>query len=196
MPSYLLISVLILVTWFIFLIIRYFRSIPDPEMQGAYTGIATKIVQTCFYATKKGYFPPRDGEFIFFPLNDEESRNIIKYEILKIINNNNLTVLNSEELANFILNLSLNSGESEAKIDIACTVINTILGFNLIAKDYYKFFPKYEPMFKMVDNITKICMPVMDKLFDNNLPTEIREIAPYFSRCFEDYRISTLRFKE
>ncbi len=180
-------TILIIVVLYL-LLRKFLNKRPSSEQQAEYTKIATGIMQNFIYATTKGHFAPRDGETKIFPIKDKDSRNIIKNEILKIIQNHHLKDLDLEGLSKWQESEAHNAIKKETKEDIAFLVFTCILSYNMMARHYYEQFPSYNPMFKMINTLAKTCMPVIDNLFEGNISNDIKQIAPYFAKSFKEYK--------
>ena len=83
--------------------------------------------------------------------------------------------------------------EMESPLETTALVnAHAIHAIDCIAKVYYEDFPKYRPLLEMVNNLAKSCCPGVAQTIGPNLPPEVTDTWPHFSRIFEDARGSHL----
>jgi hypothetical protein len=160
-------------------------------MQKSYVEQANKLVKIVSYAEKYKSFPPKDG-FEAVPLNDAQNRKAITSEVSLLIENYGLEkVSQSHNFSDFnkiIMEIALAGEKSNNTYrHVAGVIIATINVFEKIAGDYHKLFPKSKEMFEMVNTLGKLIMPIMNDLYDGDMPLSFRKTFPRSSSIFENY---------
>lgn len=72
--------------------------------------------------------------------------------------------------------------------DAAVVCAASINSINGITRVYYQDYPKYKPLYDMVDSLAKTCCSGAAQTIGPNLPVEVVKTWPYFSRIFEDVK--------
>ena len=134
---------------------------------------------------------PRSGmEDTALDLTIRENREAISKELVRLIREHNLAGCTEGEIACHRLE-PLQRQEALSPIEDAalCSVV-AINSINLITRLYYDVYPNYRPLLEMVDNLAKICCTGAAQTIGADLPPEVVETWPYFSRIFKEAKAS------
>jgi hypothetical protein len=115
-------------------------------------------------------------------LNDAANRTAIREGVVNLINTRALSGDASGQSTDTIISLL---GKSTSVLDdaVACTLM-AIHAMNSIARFYYEDFPKYEPLREMLDNLAKTACTGAAQTLGSDLPGEIEQGWPHFSKLF------------
>jgi hypothetical protein len=119
-------------------------------------------------------------------LTVKENRGAIRDDLVRIICAYELSGCSESEIdGSRLMPLAKKQLRSPIEDAALCSAL-TINSINWITRVYYEEYPTYRPMFEMVDNLAKMCCTGAAQTIGPDLPSEVVETWPYFSRIFED----------
>lgn len=165
---------------------RFFKPKPAPEQERQYVRQANQITQMFGYCTIKGEFPPEEGQ-TDLSIKNESNRTLIKNEVIRLIEAYQLKNLSLEVKTQAFEAMIQKPNKKQAE-DAAGLIIISLNSLNMIASHYYECFPSYKPLLEMLNNLTKIVMPVLDEVFEGQLPDNLQNLFPRVEGLFKDYK--------
>lgn len=161
-----------------------FTRKPSRALQAEFVKRATQACQWFGYVLQFKKIAPRDGmEHEAIDLNIEENRCRVRAKVVDLIGEYQLsTEGDGQRLIEMV-----KANEYAPPIEDAAVATATCISMvNFIAKAYYEDYPKYKPLYEMVDNLAKICCSGAAQILGPELPAEISKAWPYFARIFMD----------
>ena len=134
--------------------------------------------------------PPSEKEDLALDLTVKENREAIREELVRLIREHGLAGCTEAEIGGDRL-LALRKQHEKSPVEDAalCSAV-AINSINLITRLYYEDYPKFQPLFEMVDNLAKICCTGAAQTIGEDLPADVVDTWPYFSRIFEEAKRS------
>ena len=160
-----------------------FTRKPSRDLEAEFVKRATQVCQFFGYVLQFKKVAPRDGmEHEALDLNIEDNRSQIKARLVDLISEYQLgTAGDAQRL------VEMAKAKYATPIENAAVCTATCIGMiNLIAMAYYEDYPKYKPLYEMVDNLAKICCSGAAQILGSELPAEMSKAWPYFTRIFMD----------
>lgn len=170
----------------------FFSKKPDRALQGELIKQANNAMNWFGFALRfQKTNPPAGMEDSAIDLTVKTNRDAIKREIVRLISECGLMGCTEGEIGGKRL-LPLAQKPSRLPIeDVALCSALAINSINLISRIYYEDYPKYQPLYDMVNNLAKTCCTGAAQTIGTDLPPEVVKTWPYFSQIFEDTKRST-----
>ena len=134
--------------------------------------------------------PPADRGGPALDLTDRETREAIRAELVRLITTQGLAGCSEREIdGTRLAPLAQQQGRSALQNAalVSALAINSV---NLIARLHREDFPRYRPLARMVDDLSRTCCAGAAQTLGGDLPAEVVETWPYFSRLFEETKRS------
>jgi len=162
-------------------------------MQATYIKCADLAMNVFGYALqKKTPNPPKNKfEDHAIDLTVGDNRTAIRGEICRLVRDCHFTSATDGESMVRALKERISNAETSLE-DAAAVSAMAIGAINVVARSYYQNFPKYRPLYEMLDNLAKFCCPGVAQMIGPDLPEEIVDTWPYFARMFSDAKESSL----
>ena len=170
-----------------------FTRKPSRDLAAELTRQAASATAIFAYALKHKKSMPRDR----WPdegldLTVRENRNAIRDELIRIILDYGLEGCPDKEIGGARLVPLASDQSSPTIIDVAVSCALAINTFNYITRLYYEEFPKFRPLYEMVDNFAKIGCSGGAQAIGTDLPPEVVRTWPYYARIFEQAKSANL----
>ncbi len=168
-----------------------FTRKPNRALQAEFSKQATNVVNWFGCALRDKETNPRAGmEDAAVDLTIQDNRDAIKDELIRLIRQHQLQGCTEAEIGGIRL-LPLVMDQSRTPIEDAalCSAL-AINSINLITRSYYEDFPKDRPLFEMVDNLANMGCSGAAQPRGPDLPPEVIQTWPYFSRIFAEAKQS------
>jgi len=171
----------------------FFGKKPPADLENALGQQGYKVAQNFFYVVQKGQIPPHQAhERNPITLSSDVDRSALVEKFIEVLNHNKLHHLDTDEKLEAINAIALDTlggGKIPERIMDGALFLTTTLSFvDMIARVYYRDYPEHKPLFEMVNQLAKVIPPALDRIFDNDIPKELRETFPHVSSLIEQNR--------
>lgn len=169
----------------------FFSKKPNRALQAEFIKQANQALGLFGRALETKETAPQDGmEDSAFDLTVKKNRDAIREELVRLIREQGLTGCTEGEIGGRrLVSLAMQQTRPPLEDAALCTAIG-INSINLITRLYYEDYPDYQPLFEMVNNLAKIGCTGAAQTIGADLPREVVETWPYFSRIFEEAKQS------
>lgn len=168
-----------------------FSRKPDQALQAELARQAGQVFNWFGSALRfKKAGPPVGMEDAALDLTVKENRDAIRNELVRLIREHRLAGCTEREIGGKRLEAVARKWPRSPLEHAALCSALAINSINLITRLYYEQYPKYPPLFEMVDNLAKTCCTGAAQTIGPDLSPEVVATWPYFSRIFEDARQS------
>jgi hypothetical protein len=134
--------------------------------------------------------PPAGVEGAALDLTIKENRDAVRDELVRLIREHQLSGCTEAEIGGVrLVPLAMMQPKAPVEDAAVCSAI-AINSVNMITRVYYEQYPKYRPLYEMVDSLAKICCTGAAQTVGPDLPPEVVRTWPYFSQIFEEAKQS------
>lgn len=170
-----------------------FTKKPPADLQNALGLQGHSVSESLSYVIQWGQLPPHQAyESNPICVDDKADQNSLTELFIEVVTKNGLAHVDTDERLEAINNLAreiLAPGQVPERImDGVLFLLTSLNSVDTIARIYYRDFPEYRPLFDMVNQLAKIVPPALDRIFKDDVPTELREAFPQVSGLIEQYR--------
>lgn len=164
-----------------------FTRKPNRALQAEFMKQANQALVMFGYALEFKKTIPRDGmEHEALDLTTKKNRDAIRDKLVHLIREHQLSGCTEAEIGGVrLVPLAMKHSKPPIEDAALCSAL-AINSINGITRAYYEIYPKYQPLFEMVDNLAKTCCTGAAQTIGPDLPLEVVETWPYFSRIFEE----------
>ncbi len=168
-----------------------FTRKPNRALQAEFIKQATNTVNWFGCALRDKETNPRAGmEDAAVDLTIQDNRDAIRDELVRLIRQHQLPGCTEAEISGIrLLPLAMEQSRTPIEDAALCSAL-AINSINLITRAYYEDYPKHRPLFEMVNNLAKTCCPGAAQTIGPDLPPEVVQTWPYFSRIFAEAKQS------
>jgi hypothetical protein len=132
--------------------------------------------------------PPAEGASL--DLTIKENRDAVREELVRLIREYQLSGCTEAEIGSVrLVPIAMVQPKPAVEDAAVCSAI-AINSANMITRIYYEQYPKYRPLYEMVDSLAKTCCTGAAQTIGPDLPPDVVRTWPYFSRIFQDAKQS------
>jgi hypothetical protein len=169
----------------------FFSKKPNRALQAEFIKQANNAVNwfgTALQSKKTSSLTGMDDSTL--DLTVKGNRDAIREGLVHLIREHGLTGCTEGEIGGRrLVPLAMQQTRSPLEDAALCSAL-AINSINLITRLYYEDYPKYQPLYEMVNNLAKTCCTGAAQTIGADLPPEVVETWPYFSRIFEEAKHS------
>ena len=138
----------------------FFTKRPSREMQATYIKGADLAMNVFGYALQKKTPNPPKNQFEdhAIDLTVGDNRTAIRGEICRLVRDCHFTSATDGESMVRALKERISNAETSLE-DAAAVSVAAIGAMDVVAASYYQIYPKYRPLYEMLDNLAKLCCP-------------------------------------
>ncbi len=168
-----------------------FTRKPNRALQAEFIKQANHTLNLFGYALRfKKTIPPAGMEDAALDLTIKENREGIGDELVDLIREHQLSGCTEAEIGGTrLIPLAMDQSKPPLKDAALCSAL-AINSINLITRVYYEDYPKYRPLYEMVDNLAKMGCTGAAQTIGPDLPPEVVDTWPYFARIFAEAKQS------